>query len=183
MDLSGFGNTFSCPTCMVISVCKTVSLIQHVINMDLMKRLTNICGPYGCPRELLNKLTHWKRVTPIIWWLSPGRQQAIIWTNAAILLIGPLGTNFTEILLEIYTFLLKKIHFKMSFGKWRPSCLGLNVLIQVAKKKWKAKTNKHKQRNLSFTAHGTSTGYIHKSSIRSYNGSCVVSVCPVSKMV
>ena len=29
--------------------------------------------------------------------LSPGRRQAIIWTNAGILLIGPLGTNFSEI--------------------------------------------------------------------------------------
>ena len=32
--------------------------------------------------------------------LSPGRRQAIIWTNAGILLIGPLGTN-SEILIEI----------------------------------------------------------------------------------
>ena len=31
--------------------------------------------------------------------LSPGRRQAIIWTNAGILLIGPLGTNFSEILI------------------------------------------------------------------------------------
>ena len=29
--------------------------------------------------------------------LSPGRCQAIIWTNARILLIEPLGTNFSEI--------------------------------------------------------------------------------------
>ena len=29
--------------------------------------------------------------------LSPGRRQAIIWPNAGILLIGPLGTNFSEI--------------------------------------------------------------------------------------
>ena len=28
--------------------------------------------------------------------LSPGRRQAIIWNNAGILLIGPLGTNFSE---------------------------------------------------------------------------------------
>ena len=28
--------------------------------------------------------------------LSPERRQAIIWTNAGILLIGPLGTNFSE---------------------------------------------------------------------------------------
>ena len=30
--------------------------------------------------------------------LSPGRRQAIIWTNTGILLIRPLGTNFSEIL-------------------------------------------------------------------------------------
>ena len=40
--------------------------------------------------------------------LSPGRRQAIIWTNAGILLIGPLGTNFSEILIEIQTFSLRK---------------------------------------------------------------------------
>ena len=32
--------------------------------------------------------------------LSPGRRQAIIWTNAGIVLIRPLGTNFNEILTE-----------------------------------------------------------------------------------
>ena len=31
--------------------------------------------------------------------LLPGWYQAIIWTNAGILLIGPLGTNFNEILI------------------------------------------------------------------------------------
>ena len=30
--------------------------------------------------------------------LSPGRREAIIWTNVGILLIEPLGTNFSEIL-------------------------------------------------------------------------------------
>ena len=61
--------------------------------------------------------------------LSPGRRQAIIWTNARILLIGPLGTNFSEILLDIHTFPFKKMHLKMSSGKCRPFCFGLNVLI------------------------------------------------------
>ena len=59
--------------------------------------------------------------------LSSGRRQAIIWTNTGILLIGPLGTNFSEILIEIYTFSFNKMHLKMSSGKWRPFCLGLNV--------------------------------------------------------
>ena len=41
--------------------------------------------------------------------LLPGRRQAIIWTNAGILLIGPLETNFSENLIQIITFSLKKI--------------------------------------------------------------------------
>ena len=83
-------------------------------------------------------LTHWGRVTHICVGkltiivsdngLSPWRRQAIIWTNAGILLIGPLGTNFSEILIEIDTFLFMKMHLKMSSAKWRPFCLGLDVL-------------------------------------------------------
>ena len=60
--------------------------------------------------------------------LSPGRHQAIILTNAGILLIGPLGRNFSEISIEIYTFSFKKMHLKMSIARWRPFCLGLTVL-------------------------------------------------------
>ena len=59
---------------------------------------------------------------------APGRRQAIIWTNAGILLIEPLGTNFSEILIGIQTFSFKKMHLKMSSAKWRPFCFGLNVL-------------------------------------------------------
>ena len=85
-----------------------------------------------------DQLTHWGRVTHICVGklaiigsdngLSPGRRQAIIWTNAGILIIGPLGTNFSEILIVINTFSFKKMHLKMSSAKWRPFCLGLNEL-------------------------------------------------------
>ena len=61
--------------------------------------------------------------------LSPGRRQAIIWINAGILLIWPLETNFSEILFKIHTFSIKNMLLKMSFGKWRSFCLGLDVLI------------------------------------------------------
>ena len=84
-------------------------------------------------------LTYWGRVTYICVskrttigsnnGLSPGRRQAIIWPNAGILLIQTLGTNFSEILREIYTFSFKEMHLKMSSGKCRPSCLGLKVLM------------------------------------------------------
>ena len=87
---------------------------------------------------MLVLLTHWSRVTHICVskrtiigsdnGLSPSRRQAIIWTNAGILLIGPSGTNFSEILIEIITFSFKKMRLKVSSAKWRPCCLGLNVL-------------------------------------------------------
>ena len=83
-------------------------------------------------------LTHWGQVTHICVGkitiigsdngLSPGRRQAIIQTNDGILLIEPLGTNFSEIWSEIHTFSFKKMHLKLSSAKWRPFCLGLNVL-------------------------------------------------------
>ena len=67
-------------------------------------------------------LTHWGRVAHICVvkmtiirsdnGLSPGRRQAIIWTNAGILLIGPRGTNFSEMLIGIQTFLFKKCIWK-----------------------------------------------------------------------
>ena len=84
------------------------------------------------------ELTHWGRVTHICVnkltiivsdnGLSPGRHQAIICTNAGILSIGPLGRNLSEISITIHIFSFKKMHLKMSSGKWRPFCLGFNVL-------------------------------------------------------
>ena len=131
--------------------------------------------------------------------LSPDRHQAIIWTNAGILSIWPLGANqyicvimsamasqitsltivystvysgadqrkhqssaslafvrgihrwpvnslhkgpvtrkmfpfddvimFSEISIEIPIFSFNKMHIKMSSGKWRSFCLGINMLI------------------------------------------------------
>ena len=95
-------------------------------NMDYPIATTNTC------------ITHWGRVTHICVGnltiigsdngLSPGRRQAIIWTNAGILLIGPLGTNFGEILAEILTLSFTNMYLKVSSVKWRPFCLGLNVI-------------------------------------------------------
>ena len=65
--------------------------------------------------------------------LSPGRRQAIIWNNAGILLIGHLGTNFSEIPIGIQAFSFKKMHLNMSSAKWRPFCLGLNVLKDMGR--------------------------------------------------
>ena len=63
--------------------------------------------------------------------LSPGRRQAIIWTNAGILWIRTLGTNFSEILGKIHSFSFKKMHLKMSSAKGFPFSLGLNELNAI----------------------------------------------------
>ena len=72
-------------------------------------------------------LTHWGRVTHICVsklpsigsdnGLSPGRRQAIIWTNAGILLIGALGTNVSEILVKIVHFHWRKCFWKCRLEK------------------------------------------------------------------
>ena len=47
--------------------------------------------------------------------------QAIIWSNDRILLIGPLETYFSEILIKIHTFSFKKMHLEM-VAMSRPQC-------------------------------------------------------------
>ena len=96
----------------------------------------------ACQRLRKYGLTHWGLVTHICVGklsiigsdngLSPGRRQAIIWTNAGILLIEPFETNFSEILIQIHVFSFKKMYLKISSGKWQPFCLGLNVLTFIS---------------------------------------------------
>ena len=86
-------------------------------------------------------LSNWDHVTHVCvskltiigsdngWLLS--RRRAIIWINSGILLTRPLTINFSEILIEIHIFSPKKMHLKWSSAKWRPFCLGLDVLQMV----------------------------------------------------
>ena len=73
----------------------------NYMNLNNLGRVTHIC---------LSELA----IIGSDYGLLPGWHQAIIWTNAGILLIGPLGTNFNEILIEIH-----KFSFKKSILKWR----------------------------------------------------------------
>ena len=94
---------------------------------------SSIRNHFCCPCKILYELNYWGRVTHICVSkltivgpdndLSPARRQAIICTNAGILLIRTLGTNLTEI--DIFSF--AKMHLKISSAKWRQFCLGLNV--------------------------------------------------------
>ena len=112
---------------------------------------------------VIHVLTHWGRVTHICVTkqtiigsdngLSPGRRQAIIWTNAGTWLIQILGTNFNEILNEIQTFsenALQNVVRKMAAILPRPQCVnpdtGLSNLCQwklsVLTKHWEMSDNK-----------------------------------------
>ena len=131
---------WQCPGDKPLSEPMVVSLPTHICvtqpqwvksTTHCRQSLQATCGP----------LTHWGRVTHICViklaiigsenGLSPSRRQAIIWTNVGILLIGPWGANFGEILIEILAFSFKKMYLKMSSRKWLPFCLGLNVLKKM----------------------------------------------------
>ena len=136
--------------CKVYVFCRrsgnNISIQCHVIptvqNADLYvyfcKVISHLCR-WGQELPLLTWFkTHLGRVTHICVsditsigsdnGLSPGRRQDIIRTNAGILLIRPLGTNFIEFLVEILIFSFKKMRLEVSSAKRRPFCLGLNEL-------------------------------------------------------
>ena len=88
-------------------------------------------------------LTHWGRVTYICIsklitigsdnGLSPSRRQAIIWTNAGMLLIGPLGTNFGVFLIGIQILHWRKCisKWKLAFILFRPQCVNLEDILYL----------------------------------------------------
>ena len=87
-------------------------------------------------------LTHWGWVTHICVGnltiigsdngLSPGRRQAITWTNVGLLLIGPLESNVSEILIELYIFiqenLFENVVWKMAAILSRSQCVNTRYL-------------------------------------------------------
>ena len=138
------------------SICQSFELPWCSCVVIVMNRLCNFCRQSWFPGKIpfyqvirphachffqgwyIIYLTHWSRVTHICVdklttigsdnGLSPRRLQAIIWTNAGILLIRPWGTNSNEFLFKLQHFLLKKMRLKMLSGKWQPFFVSLNVL-------------------------------------------------------
>ena len=119
-------------------------LFQHIGYLNIQGLEPSVlCLKFIHLKSLANlpaadELTHWGRVTHICVrdlssigsdnGLSPGRRQAIIRTNAGILLIRTLGTNFSEFVVAILIFSFKKMRLKVSSAKRRPFCLCLNEL-------------------------------------------------------
>ena len=119
-----------------LDILQFIPPLNYIYTINFVSQVVFLSCPPFC------RLSHWGRVTHICVskltilgsdnGLSPVRRQAITWTNAGLLLIGPLGTNFSEILIEILTFSFKKMRLKVSSAKRRPFCLGLNVLYAVS---------------------------------------------------
>ena len=110
-----------------------------------MSHCLNLC--WFSSVELTNEshLTHWATQDTIGSdnGLSPVWHQAIICTNVGILSIGPLETNFSEMLRsKIQIFSFKKMHLKMSSGKWWPFYLSLNLLRPILQEVFKILLNK-----------------------------------------
>ena len=127
----GYGKISQCITTTKHSKAKTVCIFLGIYCKDNAIFMCKI---------LVDSITitHWGRVTHICVskltiigsdnGLSPGRHQAIIWTNAGILLIRTLRRDFSEILGEAHSFSFWKMHLKMPSAKWRLFGTGLNEL-------------------------------------------------------
>ena len=100
-------NLMKLPCCHPIQL---IAIITWCVMMRYWGRLMHIC---------ISKLT----ITGSDNGLSPGQCHAIIWNNAGILLIWPLGINFSEMLIKILIYSFKKIYLK-----FRPFCLSLHIL-------------------------------------------------------
>ena len=78
-------------------------------------------------KQFASLLAHWSRVTHICVskltsigsdsGLSPDRRQAIVWNNVGILLIWPLGINFSGLLFEIQYIFIQENAFEN--GSWK----------------------------------------------------------------
>ena len=98
-----------------------VSTSQHCCASGHTGDVSHSIIAWGC----IHTLFHLQSVWP----------QATTWTNARLLSIEPLETNFSEIQIKISNFSLMKMHLKMSSAKWWPFCPGGNEL----KSDWKTR--------------------------------------------
>ena len=115
-------------------------LCRHAISTQIVRFMGPMWGPPGADRTQVGPmLAPWTLLSGYVipWWLShlplvphicasvnyvstgsgnglsPIWHQAITWTDANLLSIGPLRTNFSELEIKIQNFLLMKMHLNM----------------------------------------------------------------------
>ena len=133
LSIELFGTNFS---------AKQIEIQQISFKKIMVKMLYAHFQPF-C--SSFSALTHWGWVTHMCFskltiigsdnGLSPGRCQAVIWTNAGMLLIGPLGTNFSDILILLSHFHSRKcisnVVWKMVANLPRPQCVKKDKVHQI----------------------------------------------------
>ena len=121
VSVSCIYSLYSPPLCLQMVWCLLANLENGLVSVGTRSSADTMltfsytekytCWEFHMMKEKINSIhadtTHWGRVIHICIGkltiigldngLSPGWRQAIIWTNAGILVIGPLGTNFSEI--------------------------------------------------------------------------------------
>ena len=80
--------------------------------------------------------------------------------------IGPLGTNFSEILFEIHTFSFKKMHLKFVFGKmaailFRPQCIKIRECKPILLPNYPTYMNLYIHNGLSYDKSYLVSSYNH----------------------
>ena len=114
------------------------------ISKKILARDTSQIAHEGELRGVFCELTHWGRMTHICVskltiigpgnGLSPGRRQAIVWTNIGILLIGPLSNKLQwNLYRNSYIFIhenaFENVVWKMVAILSRPQCV--KIMIRV----------------------------------------------------
>ena len=103
--------------CLVFEWCRTCNMLLssslRCVVLNHWGRVTHIC---------VSKLT----IIDLDNGLSLDRRQAIIWTNAGILLIGPLGTKFNETSIFIQENPFETVVWKMAAILPRPQCVNID---------------------------------------------------------
>ena len=121
-----FGDVYTCDG--TISLCQRHASAQIVVSHNYSTQVSDPfrSSPAWSPNDMI--ITNICQSVPYLMSLSSP------W-HCSKTLIGPLGTHFNEISIEIHTFSFKKMHGKMLSVKWRTCYLGLNVMSRHCKKR------------------------------------------------
>ena len=130
---------YTFPTCITITLLPPSDEIIYMILCAFNRvEIVNSMRINGAFLKVNTYLTHWGRVTHICVikltiigsdnGLSPGRLQAITWTNVGILLIGPKRQWNFKLNSNIF---IQENALENVVCEWLPFCLGLGVLKHI----------------------------------------------------
>ena len=103
------------PVCVQFDDVCIYTVDSHCILVRFLQNICHVHSQINSPWCCIYASVNWVSISSGNG-LSPVRHQASTWTNAGLLSIILLGTNFSEILIRIL-FSFKKMHLKLSSAK------------------------------------------------------------------